>query len=169
MDALTTLKTRRSVRRFTGKAVPEEHLREIVDCARLAATARNEQPWEFVVVRTPALREEIARLADYGKFIAEAPVCLAVFCKETKYYLEDGAAATENALLAAHALGLGSCWVAGDKKEYAEAVRELLGLPPGFKLISLVAIGYPAEEKVAGPPKRKLEEVLHWEKFSRSN
>ena len=66
-------------------------------------------------------------------------------------------------------MGLGTCWVAGDKKEYAEAVRELLGLPAGYKLISLVAIGYPAEGKVAVPPKRKLEEVLHWEKYSRSN
>ena len=167
MDTLTALKTRRSVRRFTGEEVPEEHLREIVDCARMAATARNEQPWEFVNVRTPALREEIARLADYGKFIVEAPACLAVFCKETKYYLEDGAAATENALLAAHALGLGSCWVAGDKKEYAEAVRQLLGLPAGYKLISLIAIGYPAESKAAGPLKRKLIDVLLWEKFSR--
>ena len=89
MDALTALKTRRSVRQFAGKEVPEEHLREIVDCARLAATARNEQPWEFVVVRTPALRQEIARLADYGRFIADAPA-LAVFCKETKYYLKTG-------------------------------------------------------------------------------
>ncbi|HHU82848.1 MAG TPA: nitroreductase family protein [Firmicutes bacterium] len=168
MDTLTALKTRRSVRKFTREEVPEGHLREIVDCARLAATARNEQPWEFVVVRTPALRGEIARLADYGRFIAEAPACLAVFCKETKYYLEDGAAATENSLLAAQALGLGTCWVAGDKKEYAEAVRQLLGVPMGYKLISLVAIGYPAEGKVAGPPKRRLEEVLHWEKFSRN-
>ena len=116
MNALTALKTRRSIRKFTGEEVPEGHLREIVDCARLAATARNEQPWEFVVVRTPALRAEIARLADHGKFIGEAPACLTVFCKETKYYLEDGSAATENALLAAHALGLGTCLVAGDKK-----------------------------------------------------
>jgi|SRR5690554_6696868 len=165
MDLLNVLKTRRSIRKFAGREIPEADLREIVDCARQAATARNEQPWEFVIVRTPALRQEIGRLADHGRFITEAPACLAVFCRETKYYLEDGAAATENALLAAHALGLGSCWVAGDKKEYAEAIRQLLGVPDGHKLVSLIAIGYPTESKVAGPSKRKIEEVLHWEEF----
>ena len=110
------------------------------------------------------VRSEIASIADYGKFIADAPVCIAVFCKDTKYYLEDGCAATENILLAACALGLGSCWVAGDKKSYASRIGQLLGVPSEYKLISLLSIGYPkAKNQASG--KRKLEEVLHWEKF----
>ncbi|MCM8780126.1 MAG: nitroreductase family protein, partial [Candidatus Omnitrophica bacterium] len=89
--------------------------------------------------------------------------CIAVFCKDTKYYLEDGCAATENLLLAATDLGLASCWVAGDKKPYAAFVNELLGVPAGFKLVSLVALGK-SKDKMA-VPKRSLNEVIHWDKF----
>jgi len=163
MDALKALKQRRSIRSFQNRPVPKEILTDIIDCGRLAATARNLQPWEFIVVTEAETRKNIAQLTDYGKFIAQAPVCIAVFCQETKYYLEDGSAATENILIAAQACGLGSCWVAGDKKPYAEKIRCLLGVPENYRLVSLVALGYPAEKPL--PSKRPLEEVLHWEKW----
>ena len=163
MDAIEAMKTRRSVRVFEAKPVPREILEEVVDCARLAATAINVQPWEFIVVTHAETRRKLSQMCDHGLFIAQAPVCIVVFCKETKYYLEDGSAATQNILVAARARGLGSCWVAGDKKPYAEAVRELLGAPPEMKLISLAALGYAAE--VPTQPKHQLKHVLHWEKF----
>jgi nitroreductase len=65
---------------------------------------------------------------------------------------------------AAHALGLGACWVAGDKKPYAPKIAGLLGAPEGVRLVALVALGWP-EGKLPNPPKRTLQEVLHWEKF----
>jgi nitroreductase len=163
MDAIEVLKTRRSVRAYTPQAISKEILEDIIDCGRLAATAINIQPWEFVVVTDAALRRQIAQIADYGKFIAEAPVCVVVLCRETKYYLEDGSAATQNLLLAARAHGLGSCWVAGDKKPYAEQIRRLVGAPEDHKLVSMVALGYPAEQPER--PKRSLAEVLHWERY----
>lgn len=166
MDAIEALRTRRSVRSFRPDPIPKEVIEEIIDCARLAPSAMNLQPWEFVVVTDEATRRRIADLTDYGKFIAQAPVCVAVFCRNVKYYLEDGCAATENILIAARACGLGSCWVAGDKKFYAESVRQLLGLPEGYKLVSLIAIGRPDREP-APPPKRSLSEVIHWERFGR--
>ena len=67
-------------------------------------------------------------------------------------------------LVAARALGLGSCCVAGDKKGYAEAIRALLGVPKGHKLISLIAVGHPAESP-SGAGKRPLKELLHWERY----
>jgi nitroreductase len=112
----------------------------------MSPSAVNIQPWEFIVVTDPETRKKIADLTDYGKFIANAPVCIAVFCKDTKYYLEDGSAATMAILLAAWSYGLGTCWVAGDKKHYAEPIRQLLGVPEGYKLVSLIAMGYPAEQ-----------------------
>jgi len=163
MDAIETLKTRRAVRTYTSDALPRDIIEDIIDCGRLAATAINIQPWEFVVVTDAALRGRIAEATDYGKFIADAPVCVVVLCRETKYYLEDGSAATQNILLAAHAHGLGSCWVAGDKKPYAADICRLVGAPPGYKLISLIAIGYPAERPEKA--KRPLADVLHWEKY----
>ncbi|HEQ60258.1 MAG TPA: nitroreductase family protein [Firmicutes bacterium] len=165
MDAMECLKTRRSVRSFKAEPVPEEVVREIVDAGRLAATARNVQPWEFVVVTDSALRQKLAGIMEYGKFIAEAPVCIVVLCQETKYYLEDGCAATENLLLAAHALGLGACWVAGDKKPYADAVRQMVGAPEGYRLVASVALGKPAAGQRGAPAKRPLDEVIHWERF----
>jgi nitroreductase len=164
MDALEALRTRRSCRRFAARDVPRDLVEKVVDAGRLAATARNDQPWEFVVVTDPAARREIAGMTDYGPFIADSPVCIAVLCTDTKYYLEDGSAATQNILLAAHALGLGACWVAGDKKPYAPKIAGLLGAPEGIRLVALVALGWP-EGKLPTPPKRTLPEVLHWEKF----
>ncbi len=165
MDALEMLRKRRSVRKFKLEPVDAKDVETVIDCARLAATARNEQPWEFVVVTDAAARGRIAFMTDYGKFIAEAPVCVCVFCKDTKYYLEDGSAATQNILLAAHALGLGTCWVAGDKKPYCGKMAEMLGLPEGYRLVSLVALGHPNDAGAQRSKKRPLEEVLHWEKF----
>jgi nitroreductase len=163
MDAIEVLKTRRSVRAYTSAPVPREIIEDIIDCGRLAATAVNIQPWEFVVVTEPEMLGSIARTTDYGKFIADAPVCVVVLCEETKYYLEDGSAATENILLAARAHGLGSCWVAGDKKPYASQICRLVGAPRGYKLVSLIPIGYPAENPET--PKRPLSDILHWEKY----
>jgi len=164
MDALEALRTRRSCRRFATKEVGRDRLEQILDAGRLAATARNEQPWEFVVVTDQAARTEIAAMTDYGPFIADAPVCIAVLATDTKYYLEDGSAATQNMLVAAHALGLGACWVAGDKKPYAPKVVARLGAPADMKLVALVALGWP-EGDLPNPKKRSLDEVSHWETF----
>ncbi|MFP4501830.1 MAG: nitroreductase family protein [Candidatus Hydrogenedentota bacterium] len=163
MDAIEALRARRSVRAYKDTPVDSAHLETIVDCGRLASSARNEQPWEFVVVTDAEQRRRIAGATDHGKFIADAPACIAVLCKEADYYLEDGCAATQNMLVAARALGLGSCWVAGDRKPYAETVLRILEAPAGLHLVSLIAIGHPAS--VPTPVKRSLEEVLHWEHF----
>lgn len=164
MDALKAIRERRSVRRYRSDPLSKETIEALMDAARLAPSANNLQPWEFVAVTDQKIREKIADTTDYGKFLAEAPLCIAVFCKDTKYYLEDGSAAVENILIAATALGLGSCWVAGDKKSYANTVRELLLVPAGYKLVALIPAGYTNEQGRSGK-KRELKEVLHYEKF----
>jgi len=161
MDAIEALKTRRCVRAFRREAVDRGILEEVVDCGRLAPTALNIQPWEFVVVTDRTMLQRIAQATDHGRFIADAGACIVVLSKTTKYYLEDGSAATENILLACHARGLGACWVAGDKKPYADHVVRLVGAPESCKLVSLIPIGYAAEEPTC--QKRPLADVLHWE------
>ncbi len=163
MDSIEALKTRRSVRAYTDEPIARATLEELIDCGRLAATARNEQPWEFVVVTEPALLAKIADATDYGKFIAHAAACILVFCHDGKYYLEDGSAASQNILVAARALGLGACWVAGDKKPHVETVRRMVGAPEDCRLVSLLSVGHPAEyhEKT----KRPLANVLHWQRY----
>jgi len=163
---LELLKIRRSVRVFQDKDIPKEQLEEIVDAARFAPTARNVQPWEFVVITA---RNKLTQLASFGqncRFMEQAAACVAVFSGPTPYFLEDGCAATCNILLAASALGIGSCWIAGDKKPYCQQVSALLNAPLGMKLVSLIALGYPQDENAFKiVEKRGLQELLHWEKF----
>ncbi len=165
MDALEALRGRRSIRSYQDTPVEPELIEAIVDAGRLAATGRGVEPWEFVVVTDSGMRNELAGICEYGKFISRAPVCIVVLCQDTKYYLEDGSAATQNMLVAAYALGLGSCWVAGDKKPYADKIVGMLGASPGYKLICLVSIGYPEADQPPRRGKRSLDEVLHRERF----
>ncbi|ADL08378.1 nitroreductase family protein [Thermosediminibacter oceani] len=163
-ETIRVLKERRSIRQYAARPIPREILEDIVDCARLAPSANNVQPWVFVVVTNEEGKKELARLATWGKFIADAAACVAVFCeKDNNHAVEDGSAATENIILAAKAYGIGSCWVAGYRRPYSDEVRRLLGVPEKYELISLVPLGY--SDKTPNPPKKPLSEVLKWEKY----
>lgn len=164
MDTLNAIRKRCSIRRYNPRSVPRRLIEKVVEAGRLAPTAWAIQPWEFIAVTDSEVRTKIADMTDYGKFIKKAPVCIAVFCKDTQFYLEDGCAATENMLIAATALGLGTCWVAGDKKGYAESVRRILKLPTAYKLVSLIPVGYP-EWRPGLKRKRALRNLLHWETY----
>ncbi len=147
MDAIQAIRERRSVRRYQSRAVPEEKLDRILEAGRWAPSASNRQPWKFVLIRDDKVRNELARVATYGSFLAQAPVAIAVVVDPlgSTHPVEDGAAATQNMLLAAHALGLGTCWVGSYGSVYEESAREILGIPQDRRLLSLIAVGYPAE------------------------
>ncbi|HHV55687.1 MAG TPA: nitroreductase family protein [Firmicutes bacterium] len=163
MDALECLRTRRSIRRYADKPIPKEILAEIVDIARLAPTANNRQPWDFVVVTDRQVLKTLGETADWGKHIAEAAACVAIVVQPGTWAREDGANAATYLALAARAHGIGSCWVAGDPSPFAPKVKELLGIPQGQHLTCLMPLGYPAEEP--HPDKRPLGSVIHWEKY----
>lgn len=163
MDALKVLKERRSVRKYDSKPVDKKLLEEIVECGSQAATAKNVQPWKFVIITEEKTRQKLKSIIPNGPFIDEAPAVIAVFCEDTKYFLEDGCAATQNILLAAKALGLGSCWVAGYKKDYMDDVKNILNVPEHYNLISLVTIGYAVKE--SQPVKKSKDEIFCYEKF----
>lgn len=159
MEETDLIKERRSIRAYNDDEVPEYVIDDVLDCARLAPTARNVQPWLFGAVTDKKLLQELGGLSDTGPFIADAGACFPVFClRDEKYFLEDGCAAVMNIILACEAHGLGTCWVAGDKKPYAEDVRRLLKVGEEYTLIALIPAGYPAD-KPKGKPKKALEEV----------
>jgi len=164
MDIFEAISSRKSVREYSDKIVDKELIKKIIDAGRVAATARNEQPWEFIVISDKKILKNICGICPNGPFIKDASHLIAVFSKDTKYYIEDCSAATQNMLLAIEALGLGGCWVAGDKKDYAETVRNTFGVPEGYKLVSMVSVGYP-KKRLDPKPKRNVQEVLHWEKW----
>jgi len=164
METVNSINTRVSVREYQFRPIEKEILIKLIDAGRRAPSARAVEPWNFVIVQNRKTLAEISRLADSGRFIKNAAVCIAVFCKDTKYYLEDGCAATENILIAASDFGLGACWVAADKKPYVNDVRQLLGAPGEFRLVSLISLGWPKNQP-RQEKKRLLEEVIHWERF----
>ena len=167
MNVITAvIKGRHSVRKYKPTAIEDIVIRDAIECAVHAPTAMNLQPWLIGAVRKKELLAQIADLADNGKFIADAPVCFAIFGERTaKYYLEDCCAATENLILGLHAHGVGSCWVAGDKKGYAEQVRKLLNVPEKYTLVSLVPAGLPADISIA--PKKETKLVVFHETFKK--
>ena len=164
MDAIEAIRKRASVRSYKRDPVPREVLEEIVGCGSRAPSAMGVHPWHFVVVTEKALLRKIAASTDYGRFIADAPACIVVLCEEGEYYLEDGCAAAENILIAVTAHGLGACWVAGDKKDYADEIRDMVGAPRSHRLIALLPLGYPTSA-VKPTKKPGIAKVLHWERY----
>jgi nitroreductase len=165
MNVVTTImKSRHSVRKFKPAPVGDLVIADALECAARAPTAANIQPWLFGVIRDKKTLSEIAALADHGKFIADCPLCFAVFGeKNRQYYLEDCCAATENLILALLAHGFSSCWVAGEKQAYAEAVRKLLNVPEGYTLVTLVPAGYPADMTIT--QKKEMKHIAFFEKY----
>jgi nitroreductase len=161
MDALEAIRRRRSIRRYTREAVSKADLEKIVDAGRCAATGSNLQPWDFVVVTD---RQVIEQFKGAGAWITQAPAVIAVVMDpSSRWWVEDGAAAIENMLLASVALGYGATWVEGDALPLETSFKALLGVPPAKRLMTLIPIGVPAE--TPAPHKKPLEQVLHWEKY----
>ncbi|NQT76040.1 MAG: nitroreductase family protein, partial [Candidatus Omnitrophica bacterium] len=100
MDFFEVTRNRKSVREYSDKEVEKNLIEKIIDAGRVAATARNEQPWEFIVTSDKEILKKICGMCPNGPFIKDAPLLIAVFSKDTKYYLEDCSSATQNMLLA---------------------------------------------------------------------
>jgi len=166
MEILQALKSRRSCRDFSPEQINHNILPQIIEIARFAPTARNIQPWHFVIITENELMEAIHSLIQKNApFFKQAKACIAVFCQDVKYYLEDGSAVTTYILLAAEAFGLGACWIAGDKKEYCQQICSLLFAPAEYRLVSLVALGY-GNIKPLQPPKKNVQDLVSWQRFT---
>lgn len=166
---LNAIKNRFSVRKFKDKPLEEEKLFELLEAARLAPSARNIQPWKFVVIQDPEKRAQLTDICKGQKFVAEAPVTIALCANNTDYtmtcgqkaYTVDAAIAGEHIVLQAAELGLGTCWIGAF---HHDQLAELINLPSDYKIVGLLPVGYPDVEK----GKRNLkpaEEVIVWNNF----
>lgn len=165
MDTYQTICSRSSVREYKKESIEKKILEVLVDAGRRAPSARAVEPWDFIVLTNKTVLSKIsAMVAANAPFLKDAASCIVIVCKDTKYYLEDGCAATENILLKAVEEGLGACWVAGDKKDYAHELLNMLNVPVDYKLVSLISLGWPSREKKQHKS-RSLDNVIHWEKF----
>lgn len=174
MDFFDVVRSRRSVRSYASKPIPNEDLIRVLEAGRLAPSAGNRQPWHFIVVADRERRVRIAKGCRYGRFITESPVVI-VGCGDReaspKWYAIDTAIAMEHMVLAATALGLGTCWVGSFD---GEDIRRLLEIPNRFEVVALLAVGYPREKlDVLGSllhmvrPRKKLKAVTSMEKYGR--
>lgn len=162
-EILEIFSRRRSVRRFRTQAIPDDILELLMKCAMTAPSGNNVQPWEFVIVRDPALKEKLSRVHPWVYMAAEAPAAIVVLSDtSTEWWRDDSAAATENLLVAAANLGLGAVWC-GIKEDQAKAVRKIIGIPENLAVLCIVPIGYPAESP---PPGTKyLKEKVHRDRY----
>ena len=163
-DFIRILKDRRRVRQYNEKPIDKRMLEEIVDCARLAPSARGIQHWVFLVVTDKENLSELSGIVKWGSFIKNASACIVVCGKrDVKRRVEDCCLASENIMLAAKSLGVGSCYVAALGKEIEKA-RGLLNVPEDYEIICFISLGY-FDKNPEPHDKKTLGEVIRWEKF----
>ena len=168
MDTLDLLKSRRSIRIYQDKPVPQDLLLQILEAGRWAPSGANLQPWHFVLVSNQEMRKRIGQVARFffikSSHVEKAPVVIVLGfdTKKGKYGRYDVTLAGGNMMTMAESLGLGTCWIgAFDELK----VKEILGIPENIEVIALMTLGYP-DEKAEPPPRVELEKVVHWESWS---
>ncbi len=162
---LEAIRSRRSVREFEDRDVPDELIEKLLTAGIWAPSGLNNQPWRFTVVKDANKREALSKLTSYGHIIQGAPACIAVFMDteasydRTKDTMAIGAC-NQNILLAVHSLGLGGVWL-GEILKSKDEVRALLKAPDQYELMAVLAIGYPAP-KERSSTRRDVKEVTQF-------
>jgi len=171
MDLFQAVEKRASVRSYKDVTISEDDLRRILNAGIRAPTAGNVQPWVFIVTRKTSIKKDLAEAANHQDFIESASTIITVCAVEkdsasrygirgsTLYCLQDTAAAVENILLAATALGYGTCWIGAFDEE---AVRDVLNVPETARPVAIIPLGLP-KGTPASSPRKPLEEVVHHE------
>lgn len=169
MKVLEAIRTRRSIRKYKDKNISEDSIKKILEAGRWAPSASNTQPWNFIVLRDEKVRERVAQATTHGKFLAEAPLGIAVVTdpEASTHPIEDGAIATQNMLLAAHALELGACWIGAYGSVYEDEVKEILKIPEDKRLLSLISMGFPDQSPKSS--RKELEEFTFNDKYGKSD
>lgn len=150
---IDAIRNRRSIRNYTGEAVSDDHVEQILHSAMFAPSAWDRRPWHFIVVRDKETLRELSLTQKWSDFVADSAVTIVV-CGDKEVadlWVEDCSIAATYILLAAAALGLGSCWTAVKSSEREEGdpeayVRHILGIPDRFGVLCMLPIGHPAED-----------------------
>jgi len=178
MDVFECIVTRRSVRSYEKKDVPNELIGQMLEAAVRAPSAGNVQPWEFIVVKDIEIKKQLALAALRQSHVEEAPVVIVVCADPEKaerygergkslYYIQDTAAAIENMLLTAHSLGLGTCWVGAFEED---EIRKILNIPQKLKPVALITVGFPIEyEKPTKTSRIPFENITSIDKYGKTS
>lgn len=152
MDAIDNILSRRSIRKYTKKSIPEETIKFLLEAGVSAPSAGNQQSWQFVIITDRAVLYSASEFLPNGKFLKHADKAILV-CgdlsqeKHKGYWMLDCSAVTQNILLAAHAKGLGACWLGVyPRDERVENLKKLFKTPEHIIPFSVISLGYPDEE-----------------------
>ena len=174
------IRNRRSIRRFIDKPVEREKILACLEAARLAPSAENVQPWRFIVIDNPEIKEKFSKEAFSGiyfpsKFASKAPVIIVILARldiianrigkqiqGINYYLIDIGIAGEHIVLQAQELGLGTCWIGWFN---IRKVRKFFKIPKKYKIVSLIAMGYYEKKSLREKKRKKLEEIVCFNEF----
>jgi nitroreductase len=166
VDTFETILKRRSVRKYQQKPIADDHLKTILEAGRQAPSAANRQPWHFVVVRDADQRRKLAQACSGQTWLADAAVIIAGVGKPSvneKWHPVDVAIAMENMILAATALGYGTCWIGAFDQDQ---VKEVLGVPDDMTVVALTPVGVPADQPDARP-RQAMAEFASLDKYGK--
>ena len=156
---------RRSIRKYTNEEITEEDLHQILKAGMNAPTAKNLKPFEFIVVKNKEMLEQLSSASKYSVFVKDSNATIIVLGRElSEFWQQDLGAVTQNILLQATALNIGSCWIGiAPNKENEQYVKEKLNIPNELRVFSIITLGYPKE------PKNKndnyYEDRVHYEQY----
>lgn len=166
-EMLELIKKRRSIRQYTSEPVSDAEIRALLEAAMAAPSADDIRSWEIIVVRRADLRAGLSRVHPWAAMCKSAPVVFVILgdARRSSRWVEDCSALTENLLLAVTGLGLGAVWVGIYPQSADEGfVRRLLGIPEHLRVLCLVPVGHPAEDK---PAHTKFDErKIHHETYA---
>jgi nitroreductase len=168
MNVFDTIRTRRSIRRYKTDPVEEEKLQRILEAGRLSPSAVNKQPWHFIVVRDPSVRESLR--ASYGQsWFVNAPLIIVVCADPSsawvrrdgeEFWKVDAAIALQDMILCATEEGLGTCWIGAFSEEPA---RRVLKIPEKIRIAAMTPLGYADESKEPVSDRKPLKKITHYE------
>jgi len=172
-DLFQVIQNRRSIRKYKPGDIPDVDLKRILEAARLAPSAENSQPWRFILVKEQSTKELLAQPSTQS-FISNANIIVVVLgdtstscCPSATWTTRDPMIATEHLVLAATALGYGSCWIANYQsrpKKWVDEVKQVLKIPESMHIVVLVALGIP-DEYPKPRSRKKLQELSFDEIF----
>jgi len=171
MSVFDVMKTRRSVRRYQNKLIPEETLTQILEAARVAPSGKNLQPWKFIVVKDREKRKRLAKASRGQSFVAQAPVVIVGCGYPDRCYQHQGnymkswpidvSIALDHLMLMACELGLGTCWIGAFREDQ---VKEILSIPKDVRVLALTPLGYP-DEKPRDRGRKELGEIVSHDEY----
>ena len=163
MDVFKAIETRRSIRKYQDRQIPDDLMNRIFEAGRLAPSAANRQPWAVIAVRDAETKKSAAKACNECDYVAKCDVLLVCFGDpRDRWYEIDAAVALENMALTAWDNGIGSCFIGYFSEDY---LKSLLHIPPDMKVVACLTLGYP-DESPAARPRKSIEDLVFREKYT---